>query len=44
MEGGIETKIEGLGKPELNDILEHYFAHLKRNDGKEYEPTSLCAM
>ena len=40
----MEPNIERVDPETLNKFLEVYFSELKKLDGKEYEPTSLCVM
>lgn len=41
---GVPTEINTMDKRELNTVLETFFAQVVRNDGKHYEPTSLCSL
>ena len=44
VEKQLEQDIEKLDSETLNNILEVYFADVRKNDGGEYEPTSLCLL
>ena len=36
--------IEVLAPMELDNILQHFFAEIKKQNGDDYEPSSLCSL
>ena len=41
---GRTTEIEKLSPDELDETLQYFYAEIKKKNGKDYEPNSLCAM
>jgi len=42
--GNKELELEKLEPSDLDKTLQHFFAEIKRQNGKDYEPSSLAVM